>query len=165
MRVNKLILLLAGALLIRLVVAYTDPGASYDIDSYRIQAQAVLNGQNIYEMTYRYPYPPVWMYMPAASWRLADWFPIPFYFWVKLPAIVADLLIGWLLASWPNSVGIKNPNWRAALYLFNPIAILISAGHGQFDSIVILFVLLAVRFLLDRHLARSALSLSVSIAL
>jgi hypothetical protein len=165
MRLNKLILLLAGALLIRLVVAYTDPGAGYDIDSYRIQAQAVLNGQNIYEVTYRYPYPPLWMYVPAAAWRLADWSQIPFYFWVKLPAIAADLLIGWLLASWPISFGIKNPNWRAALYLFNPIAILISAGHGQFDSIVILFVLLAVRFSIDRHLARSALSLSVSIAL
>jgi hypothetical protein len=161
---RKLVLLLTAALAVRILIALASPGARYDIDSYHIQADAVLAGQNIYTTTYRYPYPPLWMYVPAAASRLAEWSSIDFSFLVRLPAIIADLVIGYLLFKWP-SADANISTMRAAVYLFNPVSLLISAAHGQFDSIVISCVLLAAWFLLDRKEIRSAISLGVAIAL
>jgi Gpi18-like mannosyltransferase len=75
---------------------------------------------------------------PAAAQRLADATTWPFHFWIKLPSIIADLIIGWLLYTWPRSIHSVSAAQRAALYLFNPIVLLISAAHGQFDALVIL---------------------------
>lgn len=151
------------ALVLRLVLAWNSPGAAYDIESYRIQGQAVLSGQNIYQVTYRYPYPPLWMYWPAIAIRLAEWTTLPFYFCVKLLAIGADLGIGWLLWRWPRS---PTPSvGRAMLYLFNPIVLIITAMHGQFDALVIFMVLLAARWWIKRRLAPAAVSLGIGIAL
>jgi len=165
MRDKQLIGILSVALALRVWLAYASPGASYDIESYRIQAQAVWAGQNIYTATFRYPYPPLWMYWPAAALKLAEATPLPFHFWVKIPAIVADLGIGWLLFVWSPAASLVQRRWRALWYLFNPIVLIISAMHGQFDSVVIAFVLLAARWSIDRKLVRSALSLSVAVAL
>lgn len=68
---------------------------------------------------------------------------------VKMPAIIADLVVGWLIyaigsrfASRAIALG------AAALYIFNPVTILISAVWGQIDSVAALFALLAVYFIL-----------------
>lgn len=68
---------------------------------------------------------------------------------VKMPAILADLVVGWLIfaigsrfASRAIALG------AAALYIFNPVTILISAVWGQIDSVAAAFALLAVYFLL-----------------
>jgi len=169
MRDRDLTLLLCTALAVRLWLAFTNPGASYDIESYRIQAEALLSGQNIYTATFRYPYPPLWMYAPAAALSLSKWTNLPFHFWVKLPAVVADLGIGWLLFRWPQPRSAISGRARATLYLFNPVSLLISAAHGQFDAAVIFFTLLAARFLIGHknwsNVIGSALSLGVAIAL
>ena len=157
--------ILSVALALRLGLAYASPGASYDIESYRIQAQAVWAGQNIYEVTYRHPYPPLWMYWPAVALKLSEATNLPFHFWVKGPAIAADLGIGWLLFAWSPAASTTQRRRRAMGYLFNPIVLIISAMHGQFDSAVIAFILLAARWSVDRQLIRSALSLSVAVAL
>jgi hypothetical protein len=164
MRDKWFIGILSAALVLRVWLAYASPGASYDIESYRIQANAVWAGQNIYEATFRHPYPPLWMYWPAAALKLSEATALPFYFWVKVPAIVADLGIGWLLFAWP-AVDLAQRRRRAAWYLFNPIVLIVSAMHGQFDSIAIALVVLAARWQVDRKLIRSALSLSVAVAL
>ena len=162
-RYKAFIAVLFLALLIRLLLAWTVPGASYDIESYQIQAQAVLKDENVYSVTFRYPYPPLWMYWPAFALRLAEITHQSFNFWVKLLPIVADIGIGWLLWKWPRP---STPSLRrAALYWFNPVVLMISAMHGQFDALVILMVVLASRLWLDRRLGLAALSLGVGIAL
>jgi Gpi18-like mannosyltransferase len=162
-------LLLIAALALRLWLAFASQGAAYDIESYRIQGQAVLNGQNIYTVTYRYPYLPLWMYVPAASLVLSSWTGLPFHFWVKLPEILADLGIGWLLLCWPQPRGVRRAEVRAALYLFNPVVLLVSAAHGQFDSIAIFLVLLSAWLLIEHQSwmkeISSALGLGIAIAL
>ncbi len=54
-------------------------------------------------------------------------------FAAKLPSIVADLAVGWLLfrRSW----------WASVLWLFNPLVVFVSSVQGQYDSFVALTVL------------------------
>ncbi|HZY41250.1 MAG TPA: hypothetical protein VFF59_04530 [Anaerolineae bacterium] len=162
---RALVGLLTAALVLRVGLALLSPGVSYEMESYRIQAQAVLTGQNIYAATYRYPYPPLWMYWPAAAVRLSETLGAPFYFWIKLPAIVADLIIGALIFTWPRAAQAHTAACQSAWYLFNPIVLIVSVLHGQFDPVVTLGMLGAARAWLARRWLLSALSLSVAIAL
>ncbi len=157
-------------LLARLLLAYFSPGASYDMASFRMQGQAVLDGQNIYAATAgRHPYPPVWMFVPTTALILEERTGWPFAFWVRLPAIGFDLGIGALL--WVLSRRRKDP--PAALrdtmiYVFNPIALLV-VSHGMFDAIPLFFILLAYLSIATlstkRRAILSALSLGLGIAI
>lgn len=50
------------ALCLRLMFLPLTAGLDFDIASYHIQAQSIVNHQNIYVVTNRYPYPPVWIW-------------------------------------------------------------------------------------------------------
>jgi hypothetical protein len=169
-RLAASVILFVAALLVRVWLAYATPGAGYDIESYRIQAQAVLSGQNIYEVTHRHPYLPLWMYVPATAWWVAEQTGWPFHFWIKLPSLAADLGIGFLL--WKilrrNGITVKAALLYAGFYLFNPVVLLVTVAHGQFDALVLFFVLLAIWWVEHGSVWRrcgAALSLGMAIAL
>jgi len=65
---------------------------------------------------------------------------------VKLPAVLSDLGIVYLMYRYSRDR--FGPCWwtliPALLFAFDPVVLLISAGHGQFDSLVIFFLLLAL---------------------
>jgi hypothetical protein len=124
------------ALCLRLVVLFLTPGLEYDIASYHIQAQSVFAHRNIYLFTSRYPYPPVWVWWVALAQWLSETTALPFVWLVKVPAILGDSLIVALLYRY-KSVGV------AFFYAVNPISILVTAGHGQFDGLVIALAVLA----------------------
>lgn len=66
-------------------------------------------------------------------------------FFMRLPAIISDLIIGFLI--FKNSLKFsKNALFYASLYLFNPIVVYSSAVWGQIDSIPVLFFILALNF-------------------
>jgi hypothetical protein len=79
---------------------------------------------------------------------------------VKLPVLLADL--GILLACWANDS--RSAQRAAWLFALHPVSILVTAFHGQFDSVMLFFVLLSLRFLQAGRLDSSALSLSAAIA-
>ncbi len=65
-------------------------------------------------------------------------FPVPHPFFllaVKLPAIMADMAVGWLL--------LRHSLFMAALWLYNPLVIWVSSVHGNYDSLVGLMTLLS----------------------
>jgi 4-amino-4-deoxy-L-arabinose transferase-like glycosyltransferase len=137
--------LLGISLLLHAWLIASSPGAFFDMVSYRIQAATVFDHQNVYAVTERYPYPPVWIWIVAGLRGLATLIQVPFDALVRAPATLGDLGIGVVLYGYARDrIG---AGWRAltpsALYLLNPAVLLISAAHGQFDSLVILFVLLA----------------------
>lgn len=83
---------------------------------------------------------------------------------VKLPAIAADGAIGALLhAVVAPRRGERAARRIAAAWLLNPLAIFVSAVHGQFDSLAALLCLVALVLLADgrRFLAGAALALAV----
>lgn len=80
--------------------------------------------------------PDRWATLPASG--LTD-LPIPhpvFLLATKFPAILADLGVGWLLY--------RQARWAAALWLFNPLVVFVSAVHGQYDAFVALTVTLSL---------------------
>lgn len=121
---------------LRLIIIPLTTGLDYDIVSYHIQAQSVFTHQNIYLLTNRYPYPPVWIWWTALAQLLANTTPLPFVWIIKVPALLGDCLIVALLR--------RQQSAKAALfYAVNPVSILVTGGHGQFDGLVIALVVLA----------------------
>ena len=79
----------------------------------------------------------------------------------KLPAILVDLVTGFLI--YKIVTKLKNQKWAivsAALYIFNPAILSNSTLWGQVDSLTCLFSLLSV-YLLPFNFYLSAISLSV----
>jgi Gpi18-like mannosyltransferase len=164
-------ILLTFGLLIRIYLAYAITGASYDINSYQIQAEAVLSGQNIYDVTYRYPYLPLWMYVPALALWIAEQTGWPFHLLVKLPLAIGDLGVSfllWKIMQQSRCAAEKSLLHIGLLYLFNPAILIITAAHGQFDGLALFFVLLAVWLAEQKKTGASlggALSLGTATAL
>ncbi|MCM8748187.1 hypothetical protein NET02_03430 [Thermomicrobiaceae bacterium CFH 74404] len=76
---------------------------------------------------------------------------------VKLPSILADLAVGWLLY--------RKSARAAALWLFNPLVIFVSSVHGQYDAFVSLTVLLALIAVLGGAAFLSGLACGLGTAL
>ncbi len=162
---RKPALLLGGLVLLalglRLALVGLTNGAAYDLTSYHIQAQSVFAHHNVYLLTDRYPYPPVWIWLVS----LAQWGAIvtgwPLAWFVKVPGILGDCLIVALLWRWAGG--------RAALfYACNPVSLLITGGHGQFDGLVMALVMAAWAWWSSRRrgvLAWASLALGGAIAL
>jgi hypothetical protein len=141
--------LAALALIARLVPNFLLPvGAGYDIDSYQIVAGLVLEGRDVYaspEAENRHPYLPFQMYWSAAAQRFSQAVGLSFVKVFRLGPIFADVLIALLL----YAVLLRSSTPRRAFYgglsyALNPIPILVSAYHGQFDALPALFILLAL---------------------
>lgn len=117
-----------------------------------------------------------WQIIENVSWRLNNsilLFPSQFiWFWesrgmillVKLPSILADLGIGWLIYKYFKDHKKEGVGFKLALvWLFNPITWYNSSIWGQTDSIVNLLGLASFSFLLKRKLPLSGLLFTLSL--
>lgn len=163
------VVLLASAL-VHLQVILTTTGARWDMRSYLIQSDAVLHHQNVYEVTRRYPYPPVWIWIVGLLRWLSITMGVRFDALIKIPATIGDFGIAVVLLLYSY----RRFGWSLftlipmTLYALNPLALIIGAGHGQFDSLVIFFLLLAVYLRgpgQNQRIVWSALALGMAIAL
>ncbi len=163
------LVLLSAAL--HFLVLINSRGASHDIVAFAADARSVLQHRNVYSLWPHvypplYPYPPVWIFVTALCRLIATWGHLTFVDVVRIPGSLGDLGIVAVLAVF----GVRRYGTSlkclvfAALYAVNPLPILISAGHGQFDSLAILFVLLAIVALDDRPLL-AGLLLGIAISL
>ena len=112
-------------------------GHNYDIDSCFIIAEIVRRGGNVYAETTRYNYGPVWFQIL----HMLDWLAC------HHQSVLRYLIAGLLTAV---DVGIFLILCRLAgrlagvLFFLNPISILITGFHSQFDNLAIALGLLAV---------------------
>jgi hypothetical protein len=119
----------------RLLVATC--GHNFDVDSYKIVANIVDRGGNVYAGTGRYNYGPVWFHILHALNVLAG----------QNPSVFRYLLAGFLSLV---DAGIFSVLWRkfgklaACWFFFNPISVIITGYHNQFDNLAVLLGLLAV---------------------
>lgn len=108
----------------------------WDIESYRLVATAVAHHRDVYDLPGRYPYLPLHLYLLAGADRLAGRTGLPFEFVVKLPAIAADAALAALVAWAAAAQGRRyNAPALAMIYALNPLSLLVTAYHGQFDAI------------------------------
>lgn len=157
-------------LLIRIGVAAAFPmGWEFDLESYRIIGELLLSGENPYLVDPdRYPYFPGWMVVEAAIVWVTEHTPAPFWLIARTPQIIADVTLILVIHRILNSGftgATLSPNVGAAIHAYNPAAIAIIAGHGQFDSVPILFLVLAIALLYRNTPVKSALVLGVGILL
>ncbi len=115
-------------------------GHNFDIESYRIVADIVAHGGNVYAETSRYNYGPIWFHIL----HVLDLFP-----WDGVNKLIE---LRWKVASFLTMVdaGIFLMLFRlygikiAALFFLNPISIIITGYHSQFDNLAVFLGLVSV---------------------
>lgn len=153
--------------LLRLILAFTFYG-SIDVDNAYYFTKMVNSGQNVYQTT-SYNYTPLWLIFLLFARFLSERGGIPFYFIIKLYAIIADVTISILLFAIARNRVNYSPKYSAliaTLYAFSPISLLITSLHGQFDSIPLAFILASYLAISAKQqiLQLSALLLSLAIS-
>lgn len=166
---RPLLFVILVALLVRLVPLLLLPvGAGYDIDSFRLVSDAFLKGEEVYTSAARgrHPYLPMQMYITGFTAYLSTITPLPFIIWLKLPSVLADILITSIIFRAFRRWGESEPKavLAALLFAINPISVLVSSYHGQFDSIPVLLLILAwYTWHFGEHIKRSATFLGFAV--
>jgi hypothetical protein len=150
------------ALALRLVPIILSDRVVADVERYQRMGRHLLDvSWNPYETRHLYPYPPFWALAEAGAEWLDRHGVGTFAVDVKLPVLLADLLIVAALVA-AGRAG-RAPPAAAWIYAVHPVSILVTGAHGQFDAITLLFVLLALDALARGRRDASALCLAAAI--
>ncbi|PIS09363.1 hypothetical protein COT75_01655 [Candidatus Beckwithbacteria bacterium CG10_big_fil_rev_8_21_14_0_10_34_10] len=124
---------------------------NYDLFSYEIVAKILSEGKNVYLYTHRYNYSPFWFTILFSLYKISLIFPkISFFFIVRAFLTLVDLVILLVLYKISKLKKIFFPPVAIGFFL-NPISIIITGHHGQFENLSILFILLGVYFYLKNR--------------
>ncbi len=93
-------------------------------------------------------YLPFWPILVAGLYKLYVLLGSPssfvYYFLIKQPIIICDVLAGYVLYRYTERRGSNKASFALKVWLFSPFNVIVSAIWGMFDSIAVLFVLLAL---------------------
>ena len=152
------------ALVIRLISLYLFRNISnYDLQSYLQIGELTLKGLNIYPdvANLHHPYLPFFLYIEALAFYLGSLGGLGRFGTIaiiKAINIIFDLAIVQLVYL------LSKKNFKTAfLYAINPVTILITTLHGQFDVIPIFFILLTIYLLQQKKELASILSFSFAV--
>ncbi|MDR0287626.1 MAG: glycosyltransferase 87 family protein [Clostridiales bacterium] len=156
------------ALVIRLLLAKYMQGYDVDINCFKSWAShaASVGVTNFYPSVTFCDYPAGYMWVLYILGMISSVFPkLDMNFLVKIPAIICDLAIGGFIYYVCNKKAAKNNSpitygWSIFLvcvWLFNPVVILDSSIWGQVDSVLTVFVVLAVYFMSEDKIMLSSL--------
>ena len=138
--VLAIVVLLVG-LLLRLVLPFR--GFNYDIESWKIAADIMAHGGNVYGETGRYNYGPIWFHiLHGLDVIPGTGFGEFFAFRYKVAAFLTcvDVAIFVILLRRFNVL-------VAALFFLSPISFIITGLHSQMDNLAVLFGLVSILFL------------------
>jgi alpha-1,6-mannosyltransferase len=168
-------LILAGALLFRLLLFPLTPTLSNDIERYRWEGRVQQAGYNPYSFAPDDPrlatlrqknwkaipghdIPTIYPPLAELLWRWQFRFlPGPVAF--KLPSLLADLLVVGMLAGWVRYSGGSNSS--LAIYAWNPLVIMEFAASGHHDSLALVAVFAASLLIIRWRGTLSTLALAV----
>ncbi|MDR0994547.1 MAG: hypothetical protein LBN38_08325 [Verrucomicrobiota bacterium] len=141
-RQNKFYITIFFALGIFLRFYVATFGHNFDFGSYVIVGKIASQFGNVYAQTTRYNYGPIWLSICGCFYNLTAMF--------NQPLVIYRLLIVGLLTLTDLGIAaylLKRCNVLAALIFFlNPVSIIITGYHNQFDNLAVLLVLLACLF-------------------
>ena len=87
-----------------------------------------------------------------------------FAFHLRLPGIIADLVLALFLLSQRRREPLAScPSWALALFIASPVSFLVSGFHGNFDSVVVLLMVLAAWMCVRERPVASAFFLALSL--
>jgi len=159
-----ILILLAVGLALRLIIAYLLPGSGFgvDISSFQFWAKNLADEglYGFYERPFFHDYTPGYLYVLWAVGTVANLFGLagPGDL-IKVPPILADLVLGYLVWSMARELGAGERAARigALLVVLNPVTWFDSTIWGQVDSVGLIPLLLAVRELWRDRLERAAI--------
>ncbi len=155
-----------------------------DEEVWYIAAINMLSGQGSPYGTWYFSYPPVWAYISLPFVSAASLFSNPyllyvrmstdgivvpvlaplFNFFIKLPIIIADVLVALVIFQFVGKVrDMKAAREAFIFWFFNPLVIFSGAVVAQFDVFPALTSLLAFVFLFQRKYVWSGVSLSIAV--
>lgn len=118
-------------------------GHNYDFESYCVVGEISSHFRNVYAETHRYNYGPIFLVIQGLLYTIANFSLTwePEYYRVLMVSVLtlADLGIACIIA---YRYDIK----KAMLFFLNPISIIITGYHNQFDNIAIFFALMSILF-------------------
>ena len=120
-----------------------------DVKNMHDTANMLLSGLNPYTNSHLYPYPPLYVFVEAATALFTNFAGTSFHFLIKFWPNLADIFITLLLYKFLSKQKVS-PTPAAIwslLYILNPVTIITSSAHGQFDSIVSLLTILSIYLL------------------
>ncbi|MBF6604643.1 MAG: phospholipid carrier-dependent glycosyltransferase [Chloroflexi bacterium] len=166
--VGAIAVILALAFGLRFIIAYILPGSGFgvDLNAFRFWASDLAqNGPwGFYDRPFFHDYTPGYLYV---LWLVGTVERVlPTLDLIKVPAILADLAVGWLIWSMALELGASRRKavLGAALYLFIPVTWFDSVVWGQVDSVGLVFLLLGLRELWrDRPERATALAVVAAI--
>ena len=119
-------------------------GHNYDFESYVLVANIVDNGSNVYASTTRYNYGPIWFQVLHIMFQMASRNVVIFRYILVAFLSLVDLAIFTILHQ-------KLGKTVAYLFFLNPISIIITGYHNQFDNLALLLGMLAVIAIEDNY--------------
>ncbi len=161
--VGAILVVLALGLALRLFLAYLLPGSGFgvDIGAFRAWAAnlAAEGLRGFYQRDFFHDYTPGYLYVLWVIGMIGSAIGGVGVFLIKIPAILADLAIGWLVWSMILELGGRRSLALAAagIAVVNPISWFDSVVWGQVDSVGVVFLLLGLREIWRDHPERSAI--------
>jgi Gpi18-like mannosyltransferase len=160
--VGAILVILALGLAFRLIIAYLLPGSGFgaDLNAFRFWASNLASEglHGFYERDFFHDYTPGYLYVlwlvGIVGERLGGIGDL-----IKIPPIIADLAIGWLVWSMAIELGARQrlALLGAAVAVANPISWFDSVVWGQVDSFGVVFLLLGLRALWRDRPERAAI--------
>lgn len=117
--------------------------SNYNEASYEIVSRLVSHGQNIYVMTNRYNYSPLWSLFLFMFAEISNQTHLHFHLVVWLFLSLVDLSNAIIIGAMANRIGSRHGYLAFSAYLMNPVAIFTVGYQGQFDNFAVLPILLA----------------------
>lgn len=144
------------------------PGFKFDVDSWFLWSIRLneVGLSNFYNPQFFSDYLPGYMYVLHFLGLLRNLLQLDnnsFYFLLKMPGVLAEIIIGILVYKEVNKNFSKNYATLAASFiLLNPALIFNSSIWGQIDSVLALGLIIAIYFLKNKFLVLSSFMLSVA---
>lgn len=124
-------------------IAVSLRGHNYDFDSYRVVVDARKQGLSPWQ-TNRYNYGPIWSYVLYSFDFIQRTLSIPFRAQIISLLTVADLVIAYFIWRF-SGLGL------ACVFFLNPVSVIITGFHNQFDNVAIAMMCVAVMALVDKE--------------
>ena len=169
------LLLIAGlgllALAVKLTLALRTRGSN-DVVYWELFLSTMKDagGIGVYEQVYFFNHPPFMLHVLRTMDVLAQATGLPFSFWLRVPAILADAgslaIVARLVALRPLVGGSRPTIAALALLALAPVSIMVSGFHGNTDPVMIFFVLLSLYCLTASNnpwLAGAAFGMAINI--
>ncbi len=136
------LVILSGSL-VRVLVSIKGYG-NYDSVSWEQVGQILARGDNVYDHTTRYNTSPLWFWILSALNKVASIGNVISYrSWIRIFLSGVDLATAILI--WKNARYLGVPKVVALSFFYlNPVSILLSSYHAQFENIAIFFLLTGV---------------------